>query len=359
MRNDMISVIIPIYNDQDFLETTLTSVLSQTYKDFEVICVDDGSTDFSLQMATEIAKVDSRLKVFSKKNGGVSSARNLGLKVAQGEFIFFMDGDDNLPPDALRTLLSLIKKDESDAAVGQIAISYEAHEELKESDLSYYKIERAGVFDVSDHLIDSFHSSSCGILFRKRLIENHNLSYPEGLHYEDAYWHWVYFSKCKKVSFTKEVVYNYVRHSSSIMSSTFEGKESLAIQHLFIGEEILTFWQKEGELNQHLAIAGRIIETYFWFAIRFSQQFEKSRVAYECGRILRKFNIDVSKSELLSSLSKGDLGFLYADNTIQNVDSSYARYLQLKTLFDKYFPRRSWRRKKLYSIGRRIYKILR
>lgn len=355
----MISVIIPIYNDQEFLETSISSVLSQTYKDFEVICVDDGSTDSSLELAEKIAELDSRLKIFSKNNGGVSSARNLGLKVAQGEFVFFMDGDDSLPPDALRTLLFLIKRDESDAAVGQITVSYEAHEELKESDSSYYKIEREGVFKVTDSLIDSFHSSSCGILFRKRLVENYNLAYPEGLHYEDAYWHWVYFSKCKKVSFTKEVVYYYVRHPSSIMSSTFEGKESLAIQHLFIGEEILTFWQKEGELDQHVDIAGKIIETYFWFAIRFSQQFEKSRVAYECGRILRKFHIDVSKSELLSSLNEGELAFLYADRTVHNVDGSYARYLQLKTLFDKYFPRNSWRRKKLYSIGRKVYKILR
>lgn len=355
----MISVIIPIFNDQEFLETSLNSVLSQTYTDLEVICVDDGSTDTSLQIAKKIAKLDSRLKIFSKNNGGVSSARNFGLKFARGEFIFFMDGDDTLPPAALKTLLFLIKKDESDAAVGQIAVSYEAHEELKESDLSYYRIDRVGTFDVTDSLIDSFHSSSCGILFRKNLIEKYDLAYPEGLHYEDAYWHWVYFSKCKKVCFTKDLVYNYIRHSSSIMSSTFEGKESLAIQHLFIGEKILIFWQKEGELDQHLATAGRILETYFWFAIRFSQQFEKSRAAYECGRILRKFNIDVSKSELLSLLKEGDLAFLYVDKTAQNVDGCYARYLQVKTLIDKFFPHNSWRRKKLYSIARRVYRILR
>lgn len=355
----MISVIIPIFNDQDFLGSSLKSLIEQTYEAFEVICIDDGSTDISLEIAKDFSKKDSRIKVFTKPNGGVSSARNLGLSLAKGEFIFFMDGDDVLPPNALKVLVTLINKEKVDAVVGQIEVTYEAHSELKESDSSYYKIEREGVFKVKDSLIDSFHSSSCGILFRRKIIESNGLRYPEGLHYEDAYWHWVYFSKSQFIYFTKDIVYNYVRHRSSIMSSTFEGKEGLAIQHLLIGEAILEFWEKEGDLEKHSAISSRLLETYFWFSVRYSPQFEISRVAYECGRILRKFDVGVDKSEVLTSIKKGDLGFLYQVKPTQNYESSYARYLQVRTLINRYFPHNTLRRKIMHYLIRKSYRVLR
>lgn len=99
-----VSVIIPVYNAQDFLDDTIKSVLNQTFKDFELLLVDDGSKDCSPEICDKYAVKDPRVKVFHKPNGGVSSARNLGLDNAKGEFIAFADNDDRMFPEFLETM---------------------------------------------------------------------------------------------------------------------------------------------------------------------------------------------------------------------------------------------------------------
>lgn len=103
-----ISVIIPLYNKEKVIFNTVTSVLNQTYKDFEIIIVDDGSTDNSIESISKIK--DNRLRVLSKDNGGVSSARNFGLKNAKSEYIYFLDADDLILPDCLSSYAELIEK---------------------------------------------------------------------------------------------------------------------------------------------------------------------------------------------------------------------------------------------------------
>lgn len=112
-----VSIIIPVYNVSEYLRRGLDSVLSQSFQDFEVILVDDGSTDASGKMCDEYADSDSRIQVIHKENGGVSSARNAGLDCAKGEWVYFMDPDDVLLPDGLRTLVDGICE-EVDAVMG-------------------------------------------------------------------------------------------------------------------------------------------------------------------------------------------------------------------------------------------------
>src|SRR5690606_22590995 len=97
-----VSVIIPVYNTENYLRECLDSILAQTFTDFEVLLINDGSTDSSGKICDEYAEKDSRIKVFHKENGGVSSARNLGLDNAKGEWICFVDSDDEILQDALQ-----------------------------------------------------------------------------------------------------------------------------------------------------------------------------------------------------------------------------------------------------------------
>ena len=106
-----ISIIIPVFNTKEYLSTCLDSILSQGFKDFEVLLVDDGSTDGSGAICDEYARQDSRITVFHKENGGVSSARNLGLDNAQGEWVYFVDSDDELLPNGLQTMVGCISDD--------------------------------------------------------------------------------------------------------------------------------------------------------------------------------------------------------------------------------------------------------
>ena len=102
--NAKVSVIIPVYNAEQYLKRCLDSVLAQTYQDFEIICIDDGSTDNSGAICDEYAKKDSRIRILRKENGGVSSARNAGLNIAEGEYITFIDSDDYVDTDYMQTL---------------------------------------------------------------------------------------------------------------------------------------------------------------------------------------------------------------------------------------------------------------
>ncbi|MBO7095774.1 MAG: glycosyltransferase family 2 protein, partial [Lachnospiraceae bacterium] len=111
MENALISIIIPVYNAAKYLERSVGSVLKQSYRNLEIITVDDGSTDDSLELLNSFASSDSRVKVIHKENGGSSSARNAGLKAATGEYIGFIDADDYIEYDMYENLARLLDED--------------------------------------------------------------------------------------------------------------------------------------------------------------------------------------------------------------------------------------------------------
>jgi len=106
MEKGLISIIVPVYNSSVFLHECLQSIISQTYTNLEILLVDDGSTDDSLEICKSYAEQDSRIKVFHKENGGVSSTRNFGLRVATGEYIGFVDSDDFISSEMFENLLA-------------------------------------------------------------------------------------------------------------------------------------------------------------------------------------------------------------------------------------------------------------
>ncbi len=111
---EKISVIIPVYNVEKYVETCIRSIMRQTHTNLEILVVDDGSRDTSLQIVQELAKEDDRIRVFAKENKGVSNARNLGLQEATGDYIAFVDSDDYVDEDCFEVLLNLIHRDQAD-----------------------------------------------------------------------------------------------------------------------------------------------------------------------------------------------------------------------------------------------------
>ena len=110
----LISVIIPVYNVEEYLRECIDSVLNQTFSDFEVILVNDGSTDSSGEICDEYVEKDERVTVIHQKNGGLSVARNIGLSEANGKYVYFLDSDDYISENALATLLNIAENDSSD-----------------------------------------------------------------------------------------------------------------------------------------------------------------------------------------------------------------------------------------------------
>ena len=125
-----ISVIIPVYNTEKYLRRCIDSVLAQTYQDFELLLIDDGSKDSSGAICDEYASQDTRVRVFHKENGGVSSARNLGLDHARGEWITFVDADDWMADDMLQQMLDTADAEGADVVLADLAFSFSKGDDI-------------------------------------------------------------------------------------------------------------------------------------------------------------------------------------------------------------------------------------
>ena len=137
--NDLISIIIPIYNRQELIEECIASVFAQSYQNFEIIIVDDGSSDNTYKICHSLAEADPRIKLFAMDHGGVSAARNKALDVATGEFIFFLDSDDVIHPSLLEALVTGMKKNDANIGATDVARAtadtwYKVENKLKERD---------------------------------------------------------------------------------------------------------------------------------------------------------------------------------------------------------------------------------
>ena len=133
MCSTKISIIVPIYNVEQYLQKTIESCINQTLKELEVILVDDGSKDASGKVVDDFAKKDNRIKVIHKQNEGVTIARNTGLAVATGKYIFFLDGDDYLPLNAMDLLYQKAIEEDADWVIGDYILKYPNSREVYRS----------------------------------------------------------------------------------------------------------------------------------------------------------------------------------------------------------------------------------
>lgn len=180
----LISIIIPVYNTYEYLRSCLDSVVSQSFTEFECILIDDGSTDGSDQICEEYVQKDNRFSVIHKKNGGVSSARNIGLDCSHGEWIYFVDSDDELFPDGLLTMVQGIS-DEVDVIMGgyeKRGTKGEVVESVKERRVLTLSKEQALLLQFPNHsLYYSYLGYMCIYLFRSRIIKENRLKFDSSI----------------------------------------------------------------------------------------------------------------------------------------------------------------------------------
>lgn len=213
--NPMISVIVPIYNVEKYLARCVDSIVNQTYKNLEIILVDDGSPDLCPQMCNDYAEKDSRIKVVHKKNGGLSDARNAGMAVATGEYISFIDSDDYVSDDFFECLLDVMNKENSDIAECSVVKFYDDNrfDEFSD-DLS---VKTYDTQDAMSALIaeNPFHQHVWNKLYKIELVKD--IPYAVGKLNEDEFWTYRVFGRANKVARINETMYYYFQRSSSIM----------------------------------------------------------------------------------------------------------------------------------------------
>lgn len=204
MRSFKISIIVPVYNAGKTLNKCISSILQQTFKDWELILVNDGSTDNSALICDEYVQLDKRIKVFHKSNGGVSSARNVGLDNAKGEWITFIDSDDWVENNYLS---NLYQNDEND-----IVASYfiaEGWREWVSVPLKEYVYDEGQMKDFMDNCLLDF-IYICSKLFRHSIIKSYKLRFDENISYgEDTLFVYQYLQYIKSVRTSSEATYHY------------------------------------------------------------------------------------------------------------------------------------------------------
>ncbi len=216
MKKPIISVIVPVYNIEKYLYTCLESILNQTFSNIEIICVNDGSTDKSRKILEIFANKDSRIKIVDKENGGLSSARNAGMKVATGEFYSFVDGDDWIENTMLEKLYNSVTSFNTDIAICGVHQFNETEQKIDDSN-PYYTLDffdwHLDNRDFSYKEVKPYLMDVCVMawnkLYRKSFIDECNAWFPDGLIFEDGPFFFSIFFKTKRVSIVRDYLYFY------------------------------------------------------------------------------------------------------------------------------------------------------
>lgn len=283
--DDLISIIIPVYKVEKYLARCIDSILQQTYSNLEIILVNDGSPDNCGNICDEYSKKDSRITVIHKENGGVSSARNMGLKVAKGKYIGFVDSDDYIELDMFEKLYKILKKNEAQLSVCNI---YGKNEDKLE------------IYDNKQFIEIIFDQNGpqgylCNKLYDKSVIDKFNLILDENIHIcEDLLFNVNYLEKIKKVVYIHEGFYHYVENSSSATKKMFATKRWTTLLDSYIAMEpqFKNYEQKLYDLY---------LSELLWAAVRVRTEMQISKVKYP--DVIKKYRniIKTKRKQFLKS----------------------------------------------------------
>ena len=274
------SIIIPVFNIEDYLSQCIESVLNQNYQDWEIILVDDGSIDSSPKICDEYMEKDARIKVIHQENKGQSSARNIAIKSALGEYLVWLDGDDFLPDGAIEGLDNLLKEQGSaDIIVHQYQLYFDKTKTLQNYKYAYDKqYETQNIEKIFQYMYDDlkYTSATWTITINKRYLLEYQLYFKEGIKHEDALWSPVAIMNAKKVLFNNNNFYIYrVDRQGSTMNTP-------KIKNLFdrftVIEELLLESKKERYSEEQCKLFEQLCGKMFIGLLADIDYFAKSNV---------------------------------------------------------------------------------
>ena len=306
-----ISVIVPVYNIEMELQRCLVSIMFQSFKDIEIIVIDDGSTDRSLRMCKCFQENDERIRVFHTKNHGLSHARNLGLSKARGEYIVFVDGDDNVDPEFLKELFTAATENDADIAICGYINSYDM-------DFSVVCPRKSEILSGEDAAIrlltkqKNLEILAWNKLYKKSLFRG--IKYPVGEICEDNFTTYKLLARAKKVFYVPEPLYIYERRDNSISFKMKDLKRDKLRERVakesekyFEKNARLKFAATEARLLSYFkfidhALAGRINKKYF--------EKYRAKILNEKAAFLGNIFIDRKRKNYIKMLSTKN-GTLY------------------------------------------------
>ncbi|MEG1719457.1 MAG: glycosyltransferase [Clostridia bacterium] len=242
--NKIISIVIPVFNAESYLEKCLDSILSQTYKDIEIVCINDGSTDSSGEILAKYkGKYKDKLNVITIENEGQSNARNVGIQMAKGDFISFVDSDDSLDKTMMQKLYDSMKKDNSDLAFCDIDRIVEGKTSALERIYKYdISISFKGVTTIKSNpeIICYLTAAPFAKLIKKEVLLNNNITFKKGFIYEDLLFCQQILATNPNISMVNEKLYKYLVRNNSTMTS----KKSRVCDMFEVYDDIFKTYQK-------------------------------------------------------------------------------------------------------------------
>lgn len=239
MNNKKISIIVPVYNSEKYIGRCIESLITQTLKDLEILIVNDGSTDGSSNIINYYAKIDDRIKVIEKENGGVSSARNIGIKASNGYYLSFVDSDDWCEPDMFEKMYNAAK----DKKIDFVNIGYRI--DNKNGKCKYKEsvdrfIESKDNYEISNIMYKLPLGYSVMKLYKKNIIDDYDIKFNENLSFgEDAIFVQEYILKINSIAAINEYSYHYVKCNNNSLSTKYIPN---------IEEFINIFWKNEEQI---------------------------------------------------------------------------------------------------------------
>lgn len=246
--NDLISVIIPVYNVEKYLKACVKSVLSQTYSNLEILLIDDGSSDLSSKICDDLANMDTRIRVFHLENGGVSRARNIGVEKSTGDYICFVDSDDILPNYSIQVLYSNLVEHNADFCSGKLRCINPVHDcdfklvqdvFAKKTDYENWKL-----------FLDQQDWGPCAKIYKSSIIKDNEVEFPLDVKYgEDSIFVTKYLQNCSSAMSINTVVYYY--NCLNVSSASHKGYEELRFWILDIVKEYEKLFLKDNEITRY------------------------------------------------------------------------------------------------------------
>lgn len=245
---EKVSIVVPIYNAERYISNCISSILKQTYTNIEVILVNDGSQDNSLYICEQFKKIDNRIIILNKKNGGVSSARNEGIKIAKGDYLQFVDSDDTLELNFVENLVDNIKFWDAELVICGYNIVENNNKSYVEKNSNVYDntiaFTREDFIENFGAMLLDYKKMSLGTpwnkLFLRKIIVENNIEFPEHIHYgEDLLFNLQYFAYCNKLIYIKKKLYNYFSVNNQSLEAKF--KPDLFQNQLYLYKKIKRF----------------------------------------------------------------------------------------------------------------------
>ena len=304
MDDVKVSVIVPVYNVAEYLRECLNSIVNQTLEGIEIICVNDGSTDNSLEILEEYAKMDSRVKVFTIENSGISQARNFGIKHAKGEYIGFVDSDDYINETMFEKLYISCKQNDLDISMCQISLFDDETGEVN-NDLDYYNLKVFKDLDKDVFNADDTTEFTCNIvvnvynkLYRKSLLEDNSIVFPPNLIFEDELFFMKTYLLAQRISIVNEFLYYYRLNRKG--SITYLEKENNYVDMVYIYKKEREIFKELNKYEEYkVLLANRML---FLILARYTQTHPKYKENYY--NVLKEDLKEVlADRELLENLS--------------------------------------------------------